>query len=208
VRDLAGCFDEMANTISKLAIGACTIALVFGCISHRAAHAESLAHDPDAALDRESGVRNTRGRMDKLDVDVVDILPSPGTHPSMLGLGLGYRILPELTTGLYFDAALIGATQPDTDPCHASGDCFRRHVRFGTFVQMHLMPNSAIDPWFSIGAGGTTYEKLGLDASATAGLDFRFADILALGPMFTRTQTLSGPAPSWNALGVHVLLTF
>ena len=200
----------MATAISKGAFGgACAIALFFGGFSHRVARAESLANDPDAQIDKMSGVRDERGRMDRLDVDLSDTFPRFGDQRTpMVGLALGYRVLPELTTGIYFDEMLIGAVPADDDACHANGDCFRRHVRFGAFGQMHLLPTGFFDPWISIGAGGTTYEKLGVDGSATAGIDLRMGDKLAVGPFFTRTQTLAGPQPSWNALGVHVLLTF
>jgi hypothetical protein len=200
----------MANAISKLAIGStCAIALFFGCFSHRSARAESLTHDPDAHIDRISGVRDERGRMDRLDIELVDLFPRFGDRtPSMAGVSLGYRILPELTTGLYFDAMFVGASVPDDDPCHQSGDCFERHVRFGTFALMHLLPDSFFDPWISIGAGGTTFQKLGADGSATVGIDMRIGNTLAIGPLFTRTQTLAGPQPSWNGVGIHALLTF
>lgn len=199
----------MAGASSKRAIGACTIALIFSAISPRVARAESLDHDPDAKIDRESGVRDARGRMDKLDVDVVNLLGSfDGRRPGMMGISFGYRIVPELTTGVYFDAMLLGVTAQPDDPCQATNDCFRRHVRFGTFTEMHFLPTSAIDPWISVGVGGTTFERIGLDTSASAGFDVRIGDVIAVGPLFTRTQTISGPQPSWNALGVHALLTF
>ena len=173
------------------------------------AHAESLVGDPDAALDLASGQRDKRGRMDKLDVDLLDLYPKiGGTRAAMMGVALGYRWLPELTTGLYFDATLFGSAPDPSDACHESGDCYARHTRFGPFAQMHFAPNSVIDPWITLAAGASTYHHLGADASAMVGLDLRFGDALAIGPLFTRTQSVIGAQPSWNAFGAHMLFTF
>ena len=175
----------------------------------RPGHAESLAGDPDATADLGSGRRNTRGRMDKLDVDFVDLYPKIGDkRAAMMGLALGYRVLPELTTGVYFDATLFGAAADLRDACHATDDCYARHFRFGSFVQMHFGPNSSIDPWITLAAGASTYHRFGADVSAMIGLDLRLGDVVAIGPMFTRTQSIAGGQPSWNAFGAHMLFTF
>ena len=178
-------------------------------VAMRPARAESLVGDPDAALDLASGQRNVRGRIDKLDVDLLDLYPKiGGARTPMLGIALGYRWLPELTTGLYFDATLFGGAPDPGDPCHATDDCYARHTRFGSFAQMHFGPNSVVDPWITLAAGASTYHRLGADASAMLGLDLRFGDAIAIGPLFTRTQSLAGAQPSWNAFGAHMLFTF
>lgn len=185
----------------------CAVGLAIASFSS-VAHAESYAGDPDAQLDLASGQRSARGRMDRLDVDLVDLFPRIGNaHPAMIGVQLGYRWLPELTTGVYVDAALFGAAPQASDPCHQGEDCYSRHVRFGAFGQMHFGPTSFVDPWVTLAAGGSTSQRLGADVSAMLGLDLRLGDAVAIGPIVTRTQSIAGAQPSWNALGVHLLFT-
>lgn len=150
--------------------------------------------------------RSTRGRLDRLDIDLRDLWARGAYgHESFTELRLGYRMLPELTFGLYFGATLFGPAADDG--CAANDTCYQRHVRFGGFGLMHFVPNGVFDPWLSLGVGGATYRRVGLDAEASAGIDLRMGTVMALGPMVTHTQGFGGQQ-TWNAYGVHLLLTF
>jgi hypothetical protein len=151
--------------------------------------------------------RSTRGRLDRLDVELRDLWARGSYgHESFTELRLGYRMLPDLTLGLYFGATLFGSATAD-DGCAASDTCYQRHVRFGGFGLVHFAPNAVFDPWLSLGVGGATYHHLGVDAEASAGLDLRMGTIMAFGPMVTHTQGFGGEQ-TWNAYGVHLLFTF
>ncbi len=151
--------------------------------------------------------RSTRGRLDRLDVELRELW-ARGTygHESFTELRLGYRMLPELTFGLYFGGTFLGGTTTSDDPCVASDTCYSSHVRFGAFGLMHLAPNGVFDPWLSLGLGGATYHRVGLDAEGSAGLDLRMGTVMALGPMVTHAQGFGGQQ-TWNAYGVHLLIT-
>jgi opacity protein-like surface antigen len=115
----------------------------------------------------------------------------------------GYRILPALTAGAYFQYG-FGFMGKDADPCSSSGlSCSARDIRLGLQARYHFRPTLNFDPWLGVGTG---YEWLTVSFSpsgnsmfdsssstykgfeffdAQAGLDFSLFEGFTLGPAAT-----------------------
>lgn len=118
-------------------------------------------------------------------------MPSVVTPGAGLTLGVGYRVDPSwavLWSGEYMELTAERTTTA-------------RSFTTGLALQYHLAPMQRVDPWVEVGAG---YRFLVEDNSVgpnllthgfqlgrvRAGLDFRIADAVALGPMIGADATL------------------
>ena len=118
-------------------------------------------------------------------------MPSVVTPGAGLTLGVGYRIDPSWAVLWSGDYAELMAERSNT----------ARTFTTGLALQYHLAPMQKVDPWVEVGAG---YRFLIEDSSVgpnllthgfqlgrvRAGLDFRIADAVALGPMVGADATL------------------
>jgi hypothetical protein len=76
----------------------------------------------------------------------------------------GYRILPSLYVGAFFQYGIAFIPSNSTTGCGASGvSCSGHDLMFGIDAHYHFLPGGQIDPWVGVGIG---YESFGLSQSA------------------------------------------
>ena len=102
--------------------------------------------------------------------------------------GVGYRIIPQLTLGVYGSGGMFGRT----DSVASSTDIYTATA--GVKADWHFLPaGQQLDPWVSLGSGwrgywvhsdqGTTSTQGWEIAKLEVGLDYRVAQAVAIGPV-------------------------
>ena len=85
-------------------------------------------------------------------------------------LDAGYRVIPSVYVGLYFDYAILF---PADKICPSGTDCSFHQIRVGVMGAYHFIPAGPIDPWAGLGIG---YEIVGGSVGpgdfSTKGLEF------------------------------------
>jgi opacity protein-like surface antigen len=119
-----------------------------------------------------------------------------------LWLDLGYRVIPPLFLGLYFQYGFGFVGDYVDASCDADGlDCSVNDIRFGAQVHYHVLFEGQVDPWIGAGFGyewmteGASASGVSMDMTAHGfeflnlqlGLDFTPEDHFYLGPFFTLT---------------------
>ncbi len=111
-----------------------------------------------------------------------------GTAGGAVQLGVGYRIIPQLTLGLYGSGAMFGrADQVDSSTKLYSAAA-------GVQTDWHFLPGGhELDPWISLSSGWRGYwinqntgnaSAQGMEiAKLQVGLDYRVAQAVALSPV-------------------------
>jgi hypothetical protein len=103
-------------------------------------------------------------------------------------VGVGYRIIPQLSLGLYASGAAFG----QGDQLASSADLYSAAA--GVQVDFHVLPGGyAFDPWVSLGSGwrgswisenGTTTSLQGMElAKLQVGVDYRLTRTVAISPV-------------------------
>ncbi len=113
-------------------------------------------------------------------------------------LGVGYRLVPALTVGVY---AQYGILFLSSDLCPGGASCSGRDIRIGLEAKLHLRPREKTDPWLGLGFGyewasfavargdtndNSTYSGFEI-VNLMAGLDFHTSKDVRLGPFFGMT---------------------
>jgi hypothetical protein len=119
-----------------------------------------------------------------------------------LWLDVGYRALPELFVGAYFQYGFGFMGDLFDESCDVDGiDCSASDVRLGVQVHYHIMPFQSVDPWVGLGLG---YEWLtlgaeggGLETSTTA-RGFEFANFQAGADFLVGPKAAVGPFISFS----------
>ena len=110
-------------------------------------------------------------------------------------LDLGYFVTPNIMLGLYGHYG-IGLIADGEEGCPEGADCSGSVIRFGVQGQYHLSRGQSLDPWFGLGVGyelaSAKFSGGGQDLTVTvkgfefanlqAGVDFKVADNVAVGP--------------------------
>jgi hypothetical protein len=150
-------------------------------------------------------------------------------------LGVGYRLFPALTLGVY---AQYGFLFLSSGLCPSSASCSGRDIRLGLEAKLHLRPHEKTDPWLGVGFGyewasfsvargdandNSTYSGFEI-VNLMAGLDFHTSKDIRVGPFlgmtlgqFSSATTTTGGLlvngsvahPSlheWFLMGVHAEL--
>ncbi|HTM44823.1 MAG TPA: hypothetical protein VL137_07710 [Polyangiaceae bacterium] len=121
------------------------------------------------------------------------------------GVQADWRVMPLVALGVYFDDTPAYAPTRYKCGCLPDPD---RPSRLGGFGELHLMPNSRIDPWLRGGLGAVWTNHTSADAELGAGLDFR-GSFLALGPFLAHIAPLgSGQPETWWYAGARLSLAF
>ncbi|HET6338619.1 MAG TPA: outer membrane beta-barrel protein [Polyangiales bacterium] len=170
--------------------------LACGCLFSTAAH----AHDRDTGF--EGGLRVGYG----IPLGDADGGPDSSLSGGISGqipiqIDLGYRVIPNLTIGLYGQYGFGFVGDDASDGCDASSQisCSAHDIRLGIQAHYHFQPGQKLDPWIGLGLGyewmGFSVEGGGLEVSSTlhgfeffnfqAGLDIAVAEHFYIGPVLT-----------------------
>jgi hypothetical protein len=114
-------------------------------------------------------------------------LTDNGSAGGAVQLGVGYRLIPQLTLGFYGTGSLFSRG----DTVDSSAKLYSATAGFE--ATYHILPNRELDPWVSLGSGwrgywsktdqGTTSMN-GIElARLQIGTDFRLADAVAVSPV-------------------------
>jgi hypothetical protein len=115
-------------------------------------------------------------------------LTDVGTAGGALQIGVGYRIIPQLTLGLYGSGAMFGRGD-QVDP---SADLYSAAAGFQ--ADWHFLPSGhVLDPWVSLGSGWRGYwisansgntSLQGMEiAKLQVGVDYRIARSVSVSPV-------------------------
>jgi hypothetical protein len=115
-------------------------------------------------------------------------LTDVGTGGGAVQVGVGYRIIPQLSLGLYASGAAFG----QGDQVQSSADLYS--AASGVQVDWHILPGGyALDPWVSIGSGwrgywirenGATTSLQGIElAKLQVGVDYRLTRSVSISPV-------------------------
>jgi outer membrane protein W len=172
------------------------VTLACGCLFSTAAH----AHDRDTGI--EVGLRVGYGiPLGDADGGANSSLSDGISGQIPIQIDLGYRVIPNLTIGLYGQYGFGFVGDQISDGCDASSQisCSAHDIRLGIQAHYHFQPREKLDPWIGLGLGyewlGISVEGGGLEVSTTlhgfeffnfqAGLDIAVAEHFYIGPVLT-----------------------
>lgn len=115
-----------------------------------------------------------------------------------LQLDIGYRVMPQLYVGAFFEYGIMLQSSRIKDFCDAAKlDCSASTLRFGANVQYHFLTQGTILPWAGVGAGYEIFSgKTGDLKSSYSGLEFLNVQ---LGGDFLATSSLRiGPVVGFS----------
>jgi outer membrane protein W len=144
------------------------------------------------ALPMGSTAENNDGSSNKMSDGVSGQFP--------IWLDAGYMVSEDVMFGLYWQYAFGGVAGPLKTQCDQASSagisCSASDIRFGLQVQFHPVHDGNVDPWLGVGAGyewltvglsgagqdGSTTAKGWEFANVQAGVDFKAAHNLGIGP--------------------------
>lgn len=125
---------------------------------------------------------------------------------ALVGLRVGGRLVPHLGLGGYVDATPYFS--PTTYKCCGSEPVPERPLRFGGYLDVHLLPTRVVDPWFRVALGFVRTARSAADVELALGLDIRHGRF-AFGPFLMWIVPMNDALPKkWIGAGGQLSVAF